>query len=82
MWLRTENNLINLDRIYYFNSNIQSDKTAAVYADSIPVCICHPDEVQPLLHAIADALIKKLDVFYVVNWLDYSKTMYRRGGED
>lgn len=70
MWLRTKNNLINLDRIYYFNSNTQSNKTEAVYANSIFVCLCHPDEVQPLLDAIANALANNRKVFGVPEWLD------------
>lgn len=73
MWLRTNRTLINLDQIYYFNSNTQSNKTEALYANSIPVCLCHPDEVQPLLDAIADALEHKNAVFSVPEWLDYHR---------
>lgn len=71
MWLRTNRTLINLDRIYYFDSNTQSDKTERVYANSIPVCVCHPNEVQLLLDAIADALLHDNKVFSVPEWLDY-----------
>lgn len=73
MWLRTNRTLINLDRIYYFDSNTQSDKTERVYANSIPICICQPDEVQPLLDAISDALVHNITVFDVPEWLDYHR---------
>lgn len=70
MWLRTNNNLINLDRMYYFNSCTQTNKTEVVYANSMPICICRPDEVQPLLDAIADALGNNIKVFSVPEWLE------------
>lgn len=70
MWLRTDNNLINLDRMYYFNSCTRTNKTEVVYANSMPICICQPEDVQPLLDAIADALKHNVIVFSVPKWLD------------
>lgn len=79
MWLRTKNNLINLDNVQSFESCTRPNNTEFVYANFVGyedhgerelVCICHPDEVQPLLDDIADSLHR----FSVPEWLDGYRT--------
>lgn len=80
MWLRTKNNLINLDNVQSFESSTRPNKTEVVYADFAGyedhgerelVCTCEPEDAQPLLDAIADALTKKEEVFNVPYWLGF-----------
>ncbi len=82
MWLRTDNNLINLDNVGSFEGCTQPNGTVFVYANFAGcenpeewefICICRPDEVQPLLDAIADALEHHIAVFSVPEWLDYHR---------
>lgn len=86
MWLRTKETLINLDNVERFEfSGRNRDNEVNVYADflsddshCVTVCICQPDEVQPLLDAIADALVNERKVFSVQEWLnDYRTTTER-----
>lgn len=79
MWLRTNRTLINLDRVQSFESCTRPDKTEFVYANFAGsettgerelVCVCQPEDVQPLLNAIADALKHNVIVFSVPKWLD------------
>lgn len=82
MWLRTNTNLINLDNVEKFDSHTRPNKMEFVYAnfsytdcsEQELVCICQPDKVQPLLNAIADALVHGIKVFSVPEWLDDYKT--------
>lgn len=82
MWLRTNRTLINLDRVQSFESCTRPDKTEFVYANFAGsettgerelVCVCQPEDVQPLLNAIADALLHDNKVFSVPEWLDYHR---------
>lgn len=79
MWIRTNNNLINIDRVQNFESCTRPNKTEFVYANFVGcedhgerelVCVCHPEEVQPLLDAIARALGNNVRVFDLQEWLD------------
>lgn len=74
MWLRTDDNLINLDNVKKFDRRKESDRTEFVYADFAGaeerVCACFPAEVQPLLDAITNALANNRKVFSVSEWLD------------